>query len=219
MSAPSLPPVGSDWKIWGRQLVAYLKTAMPKLQWKKASDIPSDNGIILWDEINKYPVVSKDGVFRQVVLADGYSAFSRATDVTAALADTAYVITYDAPAFSSGISRGSPTSRLVFAEGGNFLLSFTAQIYSSSGSTKTFYFWPRINGVDVAGGSSIRAALSANGQTTVVSRSAIFTIASGDYLEVGYAFSSTDAALKAFTATAFAPAAPSTTLSICRISG
>ena len=219
MSSPSLPPIGSDWKVWGRQLVAYLKTSLPKLQWKRSSDNPSENGVILWDEVNGYPVVSKNNEFRQIILADGYAAFFRTTDVTASQADTEYVITFDAPVHAEGITRGSPTSRLVFAEGGEFVFSFTAQLYSSSASTKTFYFWPKINGSTAANASSIRAQLHSNASTTVVSRSSIFNVNAGDYLEVAYAFSDTNASLKAFSATSFAPITPSTTLSISRISG
>jgi len=219
MSSPSLPPIGSDWKVWGRQLVAYLKTSLPKLQWKKSTDNPSENGVILWDEVNGYPVVSKNNEFRQIILADGYAAFFRVADVTFASADTAQVITYDNPTYADGITRGSPTSRIVFSEAGKYLLAFTAQIYSTSAATKTFYFWPRINGVDAGSGSSMTASLHVNSATSVVSRSTIFSLSANDYLEVACACSSTAATLEGFAATAFSPATPSTTLSITRISG
>ena len=209
MSGPNLPPVGSDWKVWGRQLVAYLKNSLPKLQWKKSTDNPSENGVILWDEVNGYPVVSKNNEFRQIILA---------ADVTFASADTAQVITYDDPTYADGITRGSPTSRLVFSEAGKYLLAFTAQIYSTSAATKTFYFWPRINGVDADSGSSMVASLHANSATSVVSRSTIFSLSANDYLEVACACSSTAATLEGFAATAFSPATPSTTLTITRIS-
>jgi hypothetical protein len=35
--------------------------------------VATENGIILYDNVNGYPVVSKDGEFRQIVLADGYA--------------------------------------------------------------------------------------------------------------------------------------------------
>jgi len=217
MSSPNLPPVGNDWKVWGRQLVAYLKSSLPKLQWKKSTDNPSENGVILWDELNGYPVVSKDNEFRQIILADGYAAFSSAASVAFASADTEQVITFDAPTYSSGITRGTPTSRIVFEEGGQYLVAFTAQIYSTSGSTVHFYFWPKINNV-VSAGSTIKANLHGNSETIVVSRSSIFTVNANDYLEVACASSNTSGSLNAFAATAFAPATPSTTLAITRIS-
>jgi hypothetical protein len=217
MPAPVLPPIGNDWQDWGRQLTLYLRRTLSRLQFKNADDIPADNGIILWDEQNGYPVVSKDNEFRQIVLADGYASFTKADSVAFAIANTEQVITYDTPVYIDGITQGTPTSRIVFEEGGNYLLSFTAQIYSTNSSTVDFYFFPKINGTAVTG-STIKANLHGNGETTVVSRSAIFSVSADDYLEVACACSSTDGSLNAFSATAFATATPSTTLAITRIS-
>jgi hypothetical protein len=146
-----------------------------------------------------------------------YASFTKATSVAFASADTEQVITYDTPTYADGITRGSPTSRIVFEGSGKYLLVFTAQIYSTNSSTIDFYFFPKINGT-VVEGSTIKANLHGNGGNTVVSRSAIFSFNADDYLEVACACSSTDGSLNAFAATAFAPATPSTTLAITRIS-
>jgi len=146
-----------------------------------------------------------------------YAAFTRVTSVPFASADTEQVITYDAPTHNYDIDRGTPTSRIVFEQSGEYLLAFTAQIYSTNSSTIDFYFFPKINGT-VVEGSTIKANLHGNGETTVVSRSTIFSFNADDYLEVACACSSTDGSLNAFAATAFAPATPSTTLAITRVS-
>lgn len=216
MPVPSVPPIGPDWRQWGRQLSLYLQRNLAKLSFKSVDDNPSEDGVLLWDRENGYPVVSKDGEFRQIVLADGYAFLGQDADITAAAVDTAYAITYDAPPMSSGISLGTPASRIMFAEGGIYLLSFSAQITSTSSSTVAFRFWPRINGTDVAG-STIVASLHQNDATTVVSRSAIFQVSAGDYLEVMWAVDSTSGYLHATAATAYAPSAPSTSLSITRV--
>ena len=110
-------------------------------------------------------------------------------------------------------------SRYGHKEGGEYWLSFTAQVYSTNSSAQTFYFWPKINGTDVPLGAT-RAVLSANGQTIPVTKGAVFNVNSGDYLEAMWAISDhTKGSLEAFAATAFAPASPSVTLSITRISG
>jgi hypothetical protein len=209
------PPTTQDWKAWARQLVAALNRAIPNLAHKAASDNPSLNGTILWDDTNGYPVVAKNGEWRQVVLADGEANLGASSNITAAAANTAYPITFTMVS-GSGISLGSPASRIVFEEGGQYLLSFSAQITSSSGSTVDFYFWPRVNGTDITG-STMRNSLHNNGATLVVSRSSIFTFAAGDYLEAMWATSSTSGSLQAFSATAFAPATPAATLSITRV--
>ena len=213
----SLPPVGPDLRAWGENLTRYLQRTADTLRQKTARDTPSQDGIILWDAENEYPVVARDGVFRQVVLADGYARLSRDSDVTAAAADTAYAIEYDAPTLAEGIALdGTDATRIVFNEGGVFLLSFTAQISSTSGSTVSFRFWPRINGTDQAG-STILAKLHQNDASTVVSRTSLFDVSAGDYLQVMWAVDGTAGHLLAAPATAYAPASPSTTLSIERV--
>jgi len=217
MPAPILPPIGPDLRQWGRQLSLYLQQNLAKLGFKTATDNPSENGVILWDEVNGYPVVSKNGEFRQIVLEDGQYAGGVTTDQTAASANTAYALTYTSST-ADGITNGTPASRLVFAEAGQYMVSFSAQIASTSSSTVNFWFWPRVNGADVAG-STMKNALHQNGSVLVVSRSAIFDFATGDYLEAMWAVDSTSGFLDATAATAFAPAAPASTIAITRLHG
>ena len=202
--------------MWAEDLRRYLGKALSQLSAKEANSSASEDGIILWDRTNGYPVVSKDGVWRQIVLADGYAIFGQDTDITAASANTAYKIALDNIA-SAGITlTGSPATDITFVEGGLYEIAFTAQITSSSASAVNFRFWPRVNGSDVSG-STIVASLHNNGATIVVSRTAIFSFAAGAVLNVMWATDSTSGSLKAHAATAYAPAAPSVTLAITRV--
>ena len=217
MTARGFPPLGEDWKRWAQTFTAYMGRALSQLAFKYSGSVASEDGVLLWDAENGYPVVSKDGVWRQITLADGYALLNKATSVTAALADTAYKIQFDPIVVGGGVSLdGTYPTRIVFAEGGTYLLGFSAQITSSNASSVEFRFWPVINGTNVAG-STIVASLAANGDTTVVSRTAIFQITAGDYLEVDWATTSTSSLLEAHAATAYAPASPSATLSISRL--
>ena len=219
MPSPILPPIGPDLRQWGRQLSAYLQGNLAKLGFKTAEDNPSEDGVILWDRTNKYPVVSKDGAFVQVILEDGHASFYRTTDVTAAATNTAYAITYEAPSGNVGIDRdATDNSKIVFSEAGEYLLMFSAQISSTSSSTVKFYFWPRLNGVD-APNNTIVYSLHQNDATVVVSRSAKFDVSAGDYLQVMWAVDGASGFLDASAATAFSPAAPATTLHITRMHG
>lgn len=211
------PPVSPDLRQWAEAMRRYLGRALDQLGYRNAASSASENGALLWDNENSYPVVSLDGEFRQIIIANGYAQFIQDADVTAAAVNTAYSITYDAPSFADGVSRdGTNPERIVFEEGGIYLLSFTAQISSTSSSTVTFRFWPAINGT-TQDGSTIVAKLHQNDASTVVSRSALFQVSAGDYLEVKWATSSTSGLLKAEAATAYAPSAPSTTLGVTRI--
>jgi hypothetical protein len=217
MTARGFPPLGEDWKRWANSFTAYMGRALSQLAFKYSGSVASEDGVLLWDAANGYPVVSKDGVWRQIPLADGYALLNQDATITAALADTAYKIQFDPIVVGGGVSLdGTYPTRIVFEESGTYLLGFSAQITSTNASSVEFRFWPVINGTNVAG-STIVASLKNNGDTTVVSRTAIFQITAGDYLEVDWATTSTSSYLEAHAATAYAPASPSATLSITRL--
>ena len=215
MSAPSLPPVGPDWKIWAQQLTRALLRGRVRLNFKSAGDTPSENGIILWDDVNGYPVVSKSNEWRQLVIADGFATLTISSDVTAGAINTAEALFYTLDT-GDGVSIGSPASRIVFEQGGEYLAAFSAQVESTSGSTVVFYFWPRVNGVDIAR-AAMRISLHTNGRTTPVARVFRLDVAAGDYLEIMWAVSDLNGTLQAFSATAFAPATTASTLNITRV--
>jgi hypothetical protein len=211
-----VPPVGADIGTWANDLRRWLARTWDNLTFKDAAASATQDGTLLWDATGGYPVISKAGVWRQIVLADGYAIIGQDADVTAAAADTAYKVPMD---FASGQGitlTGSPLTDITFVEGGLYELAFTAQISSTSASQVDFRFWPRIDTVDVPG-STIVASLHNNGATFVVSRTAIFTVTAGAVLNVMWAVSSTNGRLKAHAATAYAPTAPSMTLTITRV--
>lgn len=211
-----IPVIGQDVRGWGEELRRFLARTWDNLSFKSSDASPATDGIILWDASGGYPVVSKGGEWRQVVLADGYAVLGQDADITAAAADTAYKIALD-DIITEGITlTGSPLTEITFVEGGLYKLAFTAQIASSTSSTVEFRFWPRLNGTDVTG-STIVASLHNNGATIVVSRTAIFSVNANDVLNVMWATDSTSGILKAHAATAYAPASPSVTLVISRV--
>jgi len=219
MSFYGAPPVGPDFKVWAEKFSAWLMRTRSFLTHRRDYDSAAEDGVILWDRENKYPVVSKDGAFVQIVLEDGHASFYRTTDLTAAAINTAYAITYDAPTGNVGIDRdATDNSKIVFSEAGEYLLMFSAQISSTSSSTVRFYFWPRLNGTD-APNNTIIYSLHQNDATVVVSRSAKFDVAAGDELQVMWAVDGTSGFLDASAATSFSPAAPATTLHITRMHG
>ena len=212
-----IPPIGQDFRLWGEDLRRFLARFWDNLSFKVDGATPTSNGVLLWDNVNGYPVISKNNEWRQIVLGDGHAIFAQDATITAAAANTAYAIQFDAPSLAADIALDpTNTTRIVFSEGGLYRISFTAQIASSSGSTLNFRFWPRINGTDITG-STMVASLHNNGATIVVSRDSIFQFAAGDYLEAMWATDSTSGSLLAHTATAYAPASPSVTMAISRV--
>ena len=209
------PPQGDQWKPWAERLVSYLSRIRTLLSTRIDSDNPSQDGILLWDRTG-YPVVSKNDEFRQIILADGYAQLIRTATQQAATANTAYGIAWDAMVFGDGITL-DPTdnTKIVFSEDGKFILSFSAELKSNSGSTKSIWIWPRINGVD-ANGTTMKTTLHTNNQDIVISRTAIFEMQAGQYLQAMFAVDDVNIWIDAPAATAFAPSAPAATLSITR---
>ena len=210
------PPQGDQWKPWAERLVSYMTRIRTLLSTRLDSDNPSQDGIILWDRTG-YPVVSKNDEFRQIVLADGYASLQRSTNQIATVINTPYAIGWDAPSFNSGITLDpADNTKIVFEEEGVYLLSFAVELLSSNSSDKNGWFWPRINGSDVAG-STIKVTMSGNGHHLVMSRSAAFPMTAGSYLQAMWAVDDLALWIDAPAATAFAPSSPAVTLSITRL--
>ena len=214
MSIQRIPPkpTGNNWVNWAQRLSAYLQQTRSALRRIVQGESANENGIILWDNTNGYPVVSKDNEWRQIVLADGHANLSITSDVTAAAINTAYALTYTGT--TDGINLSG--SQIQFVEGGEYLINFSAQISSTSSSTVHFMFWPKINGTNVSD-STIIGKLHNNNATLVISRSQLFTVNAGDYLEAMWSTDDTSGFLNAVAATSYAPAAPASTISITRV--
>jgi len=203
----------SDIQTWANRLANYLDTIRDKLSFKLKDSNASEDGVMLWDNEFGYPVVSKDGEWRQIVLSDGkFSAISTG-NIIAASANTGYTIDYDQVYISDGIAINNGV--ITFQRAGVYLISFTAQISSNSSSTKNFYFWPRLNGVD-APGSTMAVSLHSNNAVSVVSRAVLFTLNENDTIEAMWGVNDVDGWLNATSGT-FSPVSPSSTISITRI--
>lgn len=213
-----VPPYTPDIQSWAENIRKFLGKALNQLDAKDQYSSAAEDGTILYDRVNGYPVVSKNGVWRQIVLEDGHGDFYINTDVTAASANTEYQLTYTAETTNSGITLGTPASRIVFGEDGQYAIAFSAQISSTSASTVHFYFWPSVNGTDI-NNSAMTTALHQNNATLVTARTQVFTVAANDYLEVNWMVDSTDGFLNATSASSPVPNIPASTLSITRLHG
>ena len=212
-----LPPITENINQWAENMRRYLGRALDQLGFKETYSSASENGVLLWDNVNGYPVVSKNGEWRQVVLEDGHYDGTISTDQTAASTNTAYALTFTED-LAKGIINGTPASRLVVDEAGQYSVIYSMQMASTSASTVRMWFWVRLNGTDVPK-SAMENTLHQNGSTLVVTKSAILQLSAGDYIEVMWATDSTSGYLEAVAATAFAPATPSATISMVRLHG
>ena len=212
-----VPPFVEDARAWAENIRRFLGKALNQLDAKDQYSSAAEDGVILWDRTNKYPVVSKDGAFVQIVLEDGHYDGTVSTNQTAASINTAYALTFTQD-LAKGITNGTPSSRLVVTEAGEYSVTYSMQMASTSAATVTMWFWTRINGTDISK-SAMENTLHQNGSTLVVTKSAILQLSAGDYIEIMWATDSTSGYLEAVAATSFAPATPSATISMVRLHG
>jgi hypothetical protein len=145
-----------------------------------------------------------------------YGVFSRTTDYSPALANTAYAIQFDTTRISNGVVIGSPTSRIVVPQSGLYDVSVTLQYSSGNSSAKDIYSWIRKNGTDVSQSSRI-ISLSGSGTYSPVLISEAISFNANDYIEIMFASTDSNVTLDAVPATAFAPGSPAANLVIEQI--
>lgn len=145
-----------------------------------------------------------------------YGTFRDTSTQTISTINTAQAITFNSTDISSGVSIGSPTSRVVATLAGRYEFTFTAQLDTSTSSTKTVYFWIRKNGTDVA---NTTQKITISGNTEVVAPTFTYgvSLGSSEYVQIMWAADSTNVSLLPAAATAFAPAASSIRLSVAQV--
>jgi hypothetical protein len=145
-----------------------------------------------------------------------YGEFTKTSDQSPAVINTAYALTFDNTEIAEGISIGSPASRIVVVQSGLYQFDVTVQIGSSSSSAKTVWLWFRKNGTDIANTARL-VTININNGYTAVSLAEFFSLAAGDYIEIMFASNDTAITVDNVAATAFAPAAPAVVLAVSQI--
>jgi hypothetical protein len=145
-----------------------------------------------------------------------YGEFTKTSDQSPAVMNTAYALTFDNTEIAEGISIGSPASRIVVVQSGLYQFDATVQIGSSSSSAKTVWLWFRKNGTDVANSARL-VTININNGYTAVSMSEFFSLAANDRIEIMFAADNTAITVDNVAATAFAPAAPAVVLAVSQI--
>jgi len=145
-----------------------------------------------------------------------YGAFSDTTSQAIALANTPQAITMNTTDIVDGAYLGSPTSRVYCPNSGNYNFQFSLAIESTSSSSKTICFWPRINGTDVAN-SATDLTISGAGTKQVAAWNFLLPMNAGQYFELIWASDSDTVSLyysAAQTSPYARPAIPSVILTV-----
>lgn len=142
-----------------------------------------------------------------------YGSFYDTTTQTAAAINTAYAMTFNTTDLSFGVTRGSPTSRIIVDTEGIYNIQFSAQLDNTSGGSHLIYIWLRINGVDVANSASQVRLKSTDGEL-VAAWNFVEAFKANDYFEIMWSVTDTAVQITAQAAAAPVPAIPSVILTV-----
>lgn len=146
-----------------------------------------------------------------------YGSFSDTQSHTATLPNTAYGIPLNKTEFSSGVIRDpDDNTKIVVRQSGLYNFQFSTQFVSSNSSAKDVYIWARKNGVDIPD-SSTRMSVVGNNVYFVASWNFVVSMNANDWFQLMWAATDTAVNITAPIATSFAPATPSTLLTVTQV--
>lgn len=210
------PPLGERWKTWGESLNKWLAATRDTLRNLTSGDSAYQDGIFMWDR-SGYPVVSYNGAWQPIGFGHGkkpYGVFYDTTNQTAASTNTAYEVSWGNTAYNNLIDlNATDDTKIEFDVSGTYYIQFSATIHSENSSAKKIYFWPRVDGTDIAGSTMVHT-LDVNNNRKTITRSGIFEIDAGSYLQAIWATDDTGLDLHGVAASSPIPAVPSATITI-----
>lgn len=146
-----------------------------------------------------------------------YGSFSDTQNHTANTANTAYAIPLNTTDFSNGISIDiADNTKVIVTQSGLYNFQFSTQFTSSNSSSKDVYIWARKEGIDVPNSAS-RITISGNNSYVVAAWNFIISMNANNHFQLMWAATDTSVSIAAPTATAFAPATPSTILTVTQV--
>lgn len=142
-----------------------------------------------------------------------YGSFYDTTTQTATTINTAKAITFNSTDLSNGVFIGTPTSRIIVDSEGIYNFDTSFQLDKTTGGTAEFYFWFRLNGVDVPDSAS-QIRIQGNDAEIFSSLNYFFDLKAGDYVEMMFSTTSLSVELLSVVATPPVPAIPSIILTV-----
>jgi len=147
-----------------------------------------------------------------------YGEFTRTTNLSAAVINTAYAIALDTTEIAEGVVlQGSPLTQIKVPQSGLYQFTVRYQFTSTNASAKNARAWFRKNGTSDYTNSTAIVSLDSNGGYVAITMSEFFSLQANDYIELMWAVSDTAMSLSATAATAYAPSAAAVLLTVTQI--
>jgi hypothetical protein len=162
--------------------------------------------------------VATNGVlvnYPSLAFSPNYGAFSMSTTLSATLANTEYLATYDTTALSSGVSVVSST-QITMANAGVYNIQFSAQLIATSSSADVD-IWFKKNGTNIANTNT--TVQLANNAESVAAWNIVESFTAGQYVEIAWSADSTGVQMLAAgtKTTPTRPATPSIIVTVTRV--
>lgn len=145
-----------------------------------------------------------------------FGIFEASTTQTLSAIDTATPILHPTTVGGIGTRAGTVTSQLFVASVGNYTVSTTLQIRSTSAALKTVYVWLEYAGAAVAG-STRAITLTMNDERVALTLNYLLQMAAESYVELVWAADSTAVQLSPLAASAFAPTGASVATTLVQL--
>jgi hypothetical protein len=142
-----------------------------------------------------------------------YGSFYDTTTQTAAVINTAYAMTFNSTDLSTGVTIGTPSSRVYVDTHNVYNIQFSAQLDKTAGGVGLVWIWLRKNGTDVPN-SAGQIRIQGNNAETLAAWNYLLDMNAGDYFELMWEVDDTTVQLLAEVASAVHPAIPSVILTV-----
>lgn len=142
-----------------------------------------------------------------------YGSFYDTTTQTAAVINTAYAMTFNTSDLSSGVTIGTPTSRIYVDTPNVYNVQFSAQVDKTAGGVGLVWVWLRKNGVNVPD-SAGQIRIQGNNAEVLAAWNYVIQLNAGDYIELMWEVDDTSVILLAEAASAIHPSVPSVILTV-----
>lgn len=147
-----------------------------------------------------------------------YGSFYDTTIQSAAVANTAYPITYNTTALSHGVYIDpANTSRIYVDYPGIYNFQFSIQLDKPNASSDHVHIWPRINGIDVPDSAS-KVSLTGSDAEVIPAWNFFVDMNSNDYFQLMWTASDIRLIITTFPAVAPVPAVPSVIMTVSLVS-
>jgi hypothetical protein len=142
-----------------------------------------------------------------------YGSFYDTTTQTAAVINTAYGMTFNTTDLSTGVTIGTPTSRVYVDTRSVYNIQFSAQLDKTIIGLGNVWIWLRKNGTNVVNSTGQLQVQSITSET-VAAWNYLLDMNAGDYFELMWETDDITTQITSFAATAVHPATPSIILTV-----